>query len=183
MTRKVSGIIIALLSLLWVGPWVGLGFYIDHLENELHASQQENTQLNQDLASANEQNEALNLQLGQDATTIGKQKEDLEKANGEISYWQSRTEFREFESCNELTAWLEQDDCDRVFYFYLKGAGPQNYDCDDYAEALMRHAVEDGFYMSKQIEGDHMLNNTAIGNDIYFIEPQEDKVWLWGCRD
>lgn len=88
----------------------------------------------------------------------------------------------EFASVDELKAWLAQDDTDSTLYIYGSGCISE-YDCDDYAIALVRNALADGYSVSLQIEGKHMLNSTIIGNEIYFIEPQTDKVWLWGYRD
>jgi hypothetical protein len=88
----------------------------------------------------------------------------------------------EFASVDELKAWLAQDDTDSTLYIYGSGCILE-YDCDDYAIALVRNALADGYSVSLQIEGEHMLNSTIIGNEIYFIEPQSDKVWLWGYRD
>jgi hypothetical protein len=88
----------------------------------------------------------------------------------------------EFTSVDELKAWLAQDDTDSTLYIYGSGLIAE-YDCDDYALALVRNALAAGYAVSLQIEGDHMLNSTIIGNEIYFIEPQTDEVWLWGYRD
>jgi hypothetical protein len=88
----------------------------------------------------------------------------------------------EFASVDELQTWLAQDDTDSTLYIFGSGCIAE-YDCDDYAIALVYNALADGYSVSLQIEGKHMLNSTIIGNSIYFIEPQTDEVWLWGYRD
>ena len=70
-----------------------------------------------------------------------------------------------------------------ALFISLAPAAYRNYDCDDYAVALVYNALSDGYSVSLQVEDNHMLNSTVIGNNIYFIEPQNDKVWLWGYRD
>jgi hypothetical protein len=88
----------------------------------------------------------------------------------------------EFGSVDELRVWLALDDTDSTLYIFGSGCIAE-YDCDDYAIALVRNALADGYAVFLQIEGEHMLNSTIIGNEIYFIEPQTDEVWLWGYRD
>ena len=99
--------------------------------------------------------------------------------------------FREFEDLAELTEWLEKNSLPIVLIAGKDGRidlinprSTSQYDCDDYAEALQRKALEQGFLMSQQllIKGQiygvkvseytepHMGNLTVIGNDIYYIE-------------
>ena len=100
-------------------------------------------------------------------------------------------ELREFASLEELTGWLEQDDTDSTLHFtgtvdFTTDLG-SNYDCDDFAYRLQKNALADGYLMSTEIivkkRMQHMINSTAIGNNIYFIEPQTDEVWLETYRD
>lgn len=79
-------------------------------------------------------------------------------------------ELREFGSLDELKTWMPS--------LYIFGG-----DCDDYSLYLVELAHQDGYEMSTQITGTHMLNSTIIGNDIYFIEPQTGEIWLWGYTD
>ena len=100
-------------------------------------------------------------------------------------------QFREFEDLAELTEWLEKN---RLPIRIIAGedgridlvnpTSTSQYDCDDYAEALQRKALEQGYLMSQQliINGKvygvkvseytepHMGNLTTIGNNIYYIE-------------
>lgn len=99
-------------------------------------------------------------------------------------------EIKEFESLQELKQFLKDDDTDEILILYpiretgsvicLRGV------CDHYALNLQRRALEAGYLMSTQmIEKDneeHMINSATIGNEIYYIEPQTDEVWLWGYR-
>lgn len=96
--------------------------------------------------------------------------------------------LREFESLRELKDWLANDDLDSHLVLratrdgYIDLRGP----CDHLALELQRRAIEQGYLMSTQIlklgSGLHMMNSTVIGNDIYFIEPLTDRVWLDGHR-
>ena len=99
-------------------------------------------------------------------------------------------ELREFVSLQELVDWLEQNETDTTLYFTVKVdlSNPHSeYDCDDFAYRLQKNALVEGYLMSTEIivkEGEqHMINSTCIGNDIYFIEPQTDEVWLGSYRD
>jgi len=99
--------------------------------------------------------------------------------------------FREFKDLAELTEWLENNglhiriiaDKDGTIDL-LHHKSTSQYDCDDYAEALQRKALEQGFLMSQQLvlngrvygrkvseyTEPHMGNLTVIGNSIYYIE-------------
>ena len=131
---------------------------------------------------ANEQVVLTNQQVEQANTTIGELEQKLAESERFGTYWRERAYPREFESLDELNAWLAKDDTDSTLYIFGSGC-LANYDCDDYATALVQNALLDGYSVSAQIEGNHMLNSTIIGNKIYFIEPQNDKVWFWGYRD
>jgi hypothetical protein len=131
---------------------------------------------------ANGQVMLTNHQIKEANTSIGQLKQKLSESENSITYWRQRVQPREFESLDELRAWLAKDDTDNTLYIFGSGC-LGTYDCDDYAVALVYNAFFDGYSISLQVEGDHMLNSTIIGNNIYFIEPQNDKVWLWGYRD
>ncbi len=132
-----------------------------------------NKQYASSLEETSQQVVLTNQQIGLANTTI----EELKQKLAEY-----RAQPREFVSLDELKAWLGKDDTESTLYIF--GAGfLTGYDCDDYATALVQNALSSGFLISTQIVGDHMLNSTIIGNEIYFIEPQNDKVWLWGHRD
>ena len=131
---------------------------------------------------ANGQVLLTNQQIELANVTIGKLRLELADSEEYVAYLQEKAQLEEFESLGVLKAWLEEDDTDSTLYIF--GAGClTNYDCDDYATALVYNALLDGYSVSTQIEGNHMLNSTIIGDKIYFIEPQDDEVWLWGYRD
>lgn len=96
-------------------------------------------------------------------------------------------ELREFASQKELKEWLDQDNTEGALYFSGSIDFSGYYDCDDYAIALMRNALEDGYLMSTEIirKGSefHMINSTIIGNNVYFIEPETNEIWLAYRRD
>jgi hypothetical protein len=149
----------------------GNGQYISPLEEVSRLAKMSNEQLmlsNQKVAEANASIEEL--------------KQELDESQKFGTYWWERAHPKEFASLDELKAWLAQDDTDSSFYIFGSGC-LGNYDCDDYATALVYNALADGYLVSTQVEGTHMLDCTIIGNNIYFIEPQTDQVWLWGHRD
>jgi hypothetical protein len=131
---------------------------------------------------ANEQVKLNNQQIEQADADIGQLQQELNESEESVAYWWSRANPREFESLAELKAWLAEDDSNTTLYIFGSGC-MANYDCDDFAAALVYNALRDGYAVSLQIEGNHMLNSAIIGNEIYFIEPQTDEVWLWGYRD
>jgi hypothetical protein len=139
-------------------------------------------EVNRQAEIANEQVILTNQQIELANAGIGELKQKLAESERSVAYWWERAHPREFESLDELKACLDRDDTDSTLY--ILGAGClTNYDCDDYAVALVHNALLDGYSVSLQIEGNHMLNSTIIGNKVYFIEPQSDKVWFWGYRD
>ncbi len=96
--------------------------------------------------------------------------------------------LRYFDSLEELEAWLAQDRTDILVI------SPPDYDCEDYAMALVESAFKDGYFMSTQLwgavkrerdklGGTHMYNMTFIGNKMYLIEPQDDKIVAVGSLD
>jgi hypothetical protein len=89
---------------------------------------------------------------------------------------------RQFNSVDELKAWLAEDDTDSTIYIFGFGC-LDTYDCEDYARALMINALKDGYLVSIQWEDNHALNSTIIGNSVYFIEPQNDDIWFKGYLD
>jgi hypothetical protein len=100
-------------------------------------------------------------------------------------------ELRPFDSLEELETWLAEDDTNEYVYLFAGKDGvcqpSDRYDCDDYAFQLQRRAVNSGFLISVTIiekrGKPHMINLADIGNRIYYIEPQSDKVWFYCNRD
>jgi hypothetical protein len=94
-------------------------------------------------------------------------------------------ELKQFESEEELIEWLQTDKTNELPYIR------DLFECENFARTLMRNALEDGHLMSFQvlknynrpdtnefIKGPHAINNTIIGNDVYFIDPQTDDCWV-----
>lgn len=156
-------------------------------KQDLRAAQIINVQYACSLKEAKSANETLARQNNQLAKYYSKVIEGLEKkldgAKEYGSYWWDRAHPREFESLEKCKAWLAEDDTDSTIHYVFGSGSWTDYNCDDYSVALVRNAREDGYEVSTQINGDHMINSTVIGNEIYFIEPQADKVWLVGYRD
>ena len=99
-------------------------------------------------------------------------------------------ELRSFSDLEELKQWLE----DRKNVTPIRFQYPDTtVDCDDFALALQRSALEDGYLMSFQIiepgkynslfESSkiplntlHAVNLAVIGNNAYFVEPQTGEI-------
>ncbi len=62
-----------------------------------------------------------------------------------------------------------------------------NGSCDYLALELQRRALANGYLMSTEIVSQgsklHMLCSAVIDNNIYFIEPVTDEVWLEAYRN
>jgi len=91
-------------------------------------------------------------------------------------FWEFRTiEFqsdrcRDFETVQELKAWLYQDDTNSYPY-------RQDFTCGDFAVMLRDRALEDGFLLGIHVVGGtHAVNCALIEGKLYFIEPQSDGV-------
>jgi hypothetical protein len=99
----------------------------------------------------------------------------LMEANDTIS--QERTEIlaprelRNFSSIEELKLFLAEDKTDEHEYI------SDEFDCDDFALMLQRHALEKGYIMNCQtLFTAHVLNMVIIDNEIYYIEPMTDEI-------
>lgn len=99
--------------------------------------------------------------------------------------------LRWFDSVGELEDWLEQNPVDHTKFIYDHGLG----DCDDYALELIEDAKLDGFEMWFQVlhhpyrqpitgkllttkSADHAVCSVIISDEVYYIEPQTDEIWL-----
>jgi hypothetical protein len=94
-------------------------------------------------------------------------------------------ELEEFESEEEMVEWLNTDKTNELPYI------KDIFECENFARTLMKHSLEEGYYISFQvlknytrpktkefIEGPHAINSAIIGNYIYFIDPQSDDYWI-----
>lgn len=94
--------------------------------------------------------------------------------------YESRTDWRFFETLPEFTAWMEGK-----LVLLMPPA-----DCDDYAQYLQVAAYKDGYILSAQLvdkdgylfgkkvidgTGAHDMIRVNIGNEIFVVEPQPDK--------
>ena len=86
-----------------------------------------------------------------------------------------------FPNYHTLLNWLYEDRTDRETYV------ENTFDCEDFAMRLQKEALEDGWIVSIQLDTEkhHALNNAFVPNEnkIYFIEPQNDGLWLVGVMD
>jgi hypothetical protein len=179
MALRVCVVILLISCIVTALGWLTTTWSLE-AENEQYAYSLE--EVNHLAGIANEQVKLSGQQVEQANVSIGQLEQELAESEESLAYWWGRANPRQFESLAELRAWLAEDDSDSTLYIF--GSGCLGcYDCDDYATALVYNALCDGYAISTQIEGKHMLNSTIIGNDIYYIEPQTDEVWFWGHRD
>ena len=103
----------------------------------------------------------------------------------------------DFTSLEELQTFLAQDDTDTSLILVADSSGKINFNgsCEDYAFQLRDRAADIGKRLEAELltrseyvkyYGDtgglsvndmHMVNKAVIGNDVFLIEPQDDKVW------
>ena len=125
------------------------GWYLGQVQSELAETQIRNTALEHQLAVRD--SELLSL------------KEELEKAQP-----------RHFSSLEELKTWLANDNTNESLY------SPDNFSCIDFALTLQKCALADGYILSTEVlpVGAHWVNAAVIGDSVYYIEPQEDRIIL-----
>ncbi len=87
---------------------------------------------------------------------------------------------RHFTSLAEAYQWLKNDKTDELEY---TGPNPNAIDCDNFAYILQANADRAGYLVSVQCERDHLYNTILIGNLMYGIEPQTDRIWKIGELD
>lgn len=128
---------------------------------------------------------------GYTTAAVGSEKSQLAKPEAIAEVLADKPQLEEFASLEELRGWLAKDDIDKYVYLFCDDDGVARlsgrYDCDDYALELQYRAAVSGFLLSATIingpVGPHMINMAVIGNDIYYVEPQDDNVWLYCQRD
>lgn len=81
---------------------------------------------------------------------------------------------REFESLEYFKEWYNGQE-----FHPMLPSPAHTVDCDDYAERVQWMALQQGYSISCHLSPDkrHMFNMVIIGNDIYYFEPQEFKIW------
>ena len=101
--------------------------------------------------------------------------------------------LKHFESLESLITWLSFDDTNTHITLTVHSDGNLDFNtaCEQFALQLQERALEQGYIINLQgigtftdgvlIGRGHMVNSTIIGNDVYFIEPQTDEVWV-GAR-
>ena len=93
------------------------------------------------------------------------------------------TDFRQFESQEELSKWQA------MHYLELQELGSlNNWTCVDYALGMQRSAWLDGYQMSTENLIDdggktgHAICSTWIGDECIYLEPQSTKSWVGAVR-
>jgi outer membrane murein-binding lipoprotein Lpp len=130
-----------------------------------------------DLLSLSAEVSRLNSELNQRDIEVKQLSAELTAAQEQAAYWEGKAHPRQFTSVEELKAWLASNDINEREYI------PDTYDCDNFAQDLMKAALADGYLVSTELWSCHMLNSTIIGNNIYTIEPMTDGVQFVGELD
>lgn len=83
---------------------------------------------------------------------------------------------RYFTDLAELNRWVKKDGTNELQY---TGINKYAIDCDNFAYILQANADRDGFLMSVEHDElkNHEFNTVRIGNIVYGIEPQTDRIW------
>lgn len=121
-------------------------------------TQKDIDRLNVTISSLQDENSALQARIS-----------ELEKK------LQRQNELRVFESPDELKEFLYNDETDRRPYIH------NDFDCEDFAMALMRNAVAKGYFMGLYFYDTgtigHIANATIVGDIVYIVEPQYDTIY------
>ena len=114
--------------------------------------------------------------------------------------YQDKIKFQkltDFASLEELQAFLAQDNTSEWLILTASSSGTVQFDgaCEDYAFQLRDRASQIGKRLETElltkseyakyygeygglgVNDMHMVNKAVIGNDVYLIEPQDDRVW------
>lgn len=104
---------------------------------------------------------------------------DLEEVESKLAKFAMDVPPSEFASLHDLEVWLSQDLTD------INLPNSWKFDCDDYTYMLTRNAWQAGYIICPYFTPDrrHAMCTTKIGNRVYLIEPQTDRVSLWGYLD
>lgn len=113
---------------------------------------------------------------------------------------QKSSPLTDFQSLDELTQFLKENGSSKGYDFVANSRGliVFNGQCANLAEQLQARAEAKGKRLDKAIidsdqyyrwygeripiEDSHAVNMAWIGKEIYFIEPQTDRVWLVSYR-
>lgn len=158
MSKLFVGICIALLA-----AFLGEGWYLGQVQSELIE-----TKMN--LAAAENGIAALEDELAVRDTEVLLIKKELEQTQQKLE----EARPKHFGSLEELETWLAKDDTDQMQY------SGDEFNCIDFALMLQECALADGYILSTEIlpVAAHWVNVAVIGDRIYVIEPQDDRVIL-----
>lgn len=94
-------------------------------------------------------------------------------ANKELEVIDQCQQPREFVSLYEFLFWLFNDDTDKHEHTY-------DFQCGDFAAMLQEQAIEDGYIVNiyPLPHKLHTVNMVRIDRAYYYIEPQNDLIYL-----
>lgn len=158
---------------------------VSTLEADLAAAEAQVTTLEADLAAAEAQVTTLETDLAAAEAQVSTLEAELADAEAQVSTLEAELQTvndpRHFTSLQELEAWLAQDDTDTAYPF----AGPF-----EQAFILQVRALRDGYLLPayfEDIDYDFLVelvgNFAYIGDEIYYIDPAFDFVFLWALVD
>jgi len=151
MSKLFGGICIALLVAFLAGGW-----HLGQLQSEL-------VETKMNLAAAEDGIAVLQDELADRGTELLSIKQELDKAQP-----------RHFNSWEELEVWLANDDTNQREY------SSDEFNCINFALMLQQRALDSGYILSTEVlpVGTHWGNIAIIGDRIYLIEPQDDRIIL-----
>jgi len=156
VSKLFGGICIALLVAFLAGGW-----YLGQVQSKLME-----TEMN--LAVAENSIAALEDELAVRDTEVLSIKKELEQTQQKLE----EARPKHFGSLEELETWLANDDTNQMQY------SSDEFNCIDFALMLQERALADGYILSTEIlpVAAHWVNIAIIGDRIYVIEPQDDRV-------
>jgi len=151
MSKLLIGICIALLVAFLTGGW-----YLGQVHSEL-------VETRMGLLATENGIAVLEDQLAARESELLSLKQELEEAQP-----------RHFSSIEELKVWLANDDTNQREY------SSDEFNCINFALMLQQRALGSGYILSTEVlpVGNHWVNIAIIGDRIYVIEPQDDRVIL-----
>jgi len=158
MSKLLLGVCIAVVLTSLVGGW-----YLGQLQSELMETKAE-------LVAVENSVSTLEDQLSIRDSDLLSKKQELEKTQQELQ----AARPRHFNSLEELKTWLVRDDTDQMVY------ARDEFNCINFALTLEERALADGYILSTEIlpVAAHWVNIAVIGDRMYLIEPQDDRVIL-----
>ena len=158
MSKLLLGVCMALVLISLAGGW-----YLGQLQSELMETEAELVAVKNSVSTLEDQLSIRDSQLLYKKQELEKRQQELQAARP-----------RHFNSLEELKTWLANDDTNQMQH------SSDEFNCISYALMLQDRALADGYILSTEVlpVAAHWVNLAVIGDRIYVIEPQDDRVIL-----